>query len=291
MSRVIELLGCVAFVSLLLIVLGACASASSTPTLSSAAPKPSSSVNTAELRSELAQETDRQEPARADAEGAKEEDEEAKAKEEAEQARERQRKLIKLRRELEMAELKLAKAKIVKGQGELKYNDSLAKAEKDFELAKRKLQIFEKFTLPNRVARAELGVQYAEDRLWETQKELQQLELMYNEEQFADKTKEIVIERARKQLERSTRDLELRREELQTLKDVTLPLERMELELAAEQAKRALLDVQRDNEAALIDRNVAELSAEAEVVRIENELADLEEEIEEARQKKAKEAE
>jgi len=204
----------------------------------------------------------------------------------AKEARERERKLARLRRDMEAAQLKLAKAHTNEQNGELKHQEALASANVEMELAKRRLEAFNKFTAPKRVARAELDLQRAEDRHLEAREELQQLELMYKDEQFADQTKEIVIERARRRLARSTRDLELRRREFKTLTDVTLPMEQRELEHKAEQKKRAALNVQRDNEGALLDRKIAVINAESAVVKLENQLADLTEEIEKAQREK-----
>ncbi|HQL53837.1 MAG TPA: hypothetical protein PLQ87_03955, partial [Phycisphaerae bacterium] len=148
-------------------------------------------------------------------------------------------------------------------------------AETEFELAKKRLQIFQKMTVPNRLARAELELRQVEDGVTESQEELYQLELMYSDEQLADQTREIVIERAKRRLERAQRDLELRREEFRVLKEVNLPLEEQELDHAAELKKRAVLQTQRDNEPEIIDRQVAVINAELEVTRLEEEIADL----------------
>lgn len=191
------------------------------------------------------------------------------------QARERERKLARLRRQLEIAQLGVAKARIALEHGDLKYNDALAAAETEFELAKKRLQIFQKMTVPNRLARAELELRQVEDGVTESQEELYQLELMYSAEQLADQTREIVIERAKRRLERAQRDLELRREEFRVLKEVSLPLEEQELDHAAELKKRAVLQTQRDNEPEIIDRKVAVINAELEVTRLEEEIADL----------------
>ncbi len=196
--------------------------------------------------------------------------------------RERQRKLDRLIRNREVAQLNLAKAQTNLEHGELRQRDALASAEREFELSKRKLQIFQKFERPHRIARAELELRGVADSVREAEEELAQLELMYKDEQFADQTKEIVLERARRRLERSRRDLELRREEFERLKEITLPLEELELEHAAEQKKRAVLQTQRDNEAGIIDRQVALLNADAEILRIEQEIEELEEEHDEA---------
>lgn len=192
--------------------------------------------------------------------------------------RDQLRKRARLQRELKIAELKLAKAKIAVELGQLKQGDAQRLADEEFRLAKNRVAIFRDFTRPNRIARAEYDLQWAENNCWETCKELEQLEKMYAEEQFADATKEIVLERARRQLARAERDRELRQQEFKTLTEVTLPMEERELEHAAEQKKRATLQTQRDDEAGIIDRQIAVLQAEAEVERLENELGDLDEE-------------
>jgi len=193
-------------------------------------------------------------------------------------ARERERQRTRLERSLEVAQLNLAKARIAVELGDLKYNDQISHAEMEFELAKRRQQLFTKFTAPARLARGELSLQQAEDAMLEAREELSQLERAHGAEPSAEQGGETAIERAKRRLQRLERDLELRRAEHATLKDVTLPLEQSELDLAAEQKKRAVLQAQRDNEGALIDREIAALEAEAEVTRLENELADLREE-------------
>jgi hypothetical protein len=196
----------------------------------------------------------------------------------AREARERERKRTKLERSLEVAQLNLAKAQIAVELGDLKYNDQISHAEMEFELAKRRQQIFTKFTAPARLARGELSLQQAEDAVLEAREDLGQLERAHGAAQSGEEGKESAIERTKRRLQRLEHDLELRRVEHTTLKEVTLPLEQSELDLAAEHKKRAVLQVQRDNEGALIDRRIAVLNAEAEVARLENELADLREE-------------
>lgn len=186
-----------------------------------------------------------------------------------------QRRRAELERRLEIASLNLAKAQIEIELGQLKYRDAIARADTDFVLAKKRLQVFERMTAPNRRARAELDLQLAEDNVAEAQDELYQLELKYSAEEAADRSREIVIERARRRLERAQRDLELRREEFKTLTEVLLPLEQEELAFIGEQKKRAALQVQRDDEGPSLDRKMAVLSAEAEVQRLEEELRQL----------------
>jgi len=165
-----------------------------------------------------------------------------------------------LERRLHVAQLLLAKAQTELELGELRYRDQIARAEMEFELAKRRQQGFTRFIAPQRLARAELNMQQAEHGVLEARQALQQAE---------------GGELAERRLAHLKRDLELRRDELKTLQEVTLPLEQSELDLAAEVRKRAVLQTQRDNEGALIDRQVAVLTAEAEVARLEGALSEL----------------
>ena len=202
----------------------------------------------------------------------------------AQATRWRQRQLAWLRQRLEVAELNLARARIAAEHGELQYNDATALAEIELELAQKRLQIFEKMTVPDRIARAELDIQQAEDSISEAEEDLYQLQLKASDEHSADQSGETAIERAKRRIARAQRDLELRREEFRVLQEVALPLEQRELELASEQKKRAWLQVQRDNESVLIDHQIAILDAEAEVMHLEQNLADLAEQIEGAKQ-------
>jgi hypothetical protein len=179
-----------------------------------------------------------------------------------------------LQRRLHVAQLLLAKARTEIELGDLRYRDQVRHAEMELELAKRRQQSFAKFTVPHRLARAELSLQQAEDGVLEARAELQQLQ----QESSATRPAGLVRDQtavtcAQRRLQRLERDLELRRDEFKTLKEVTLPLEQSELDLAAEVKKRAVLQAQRDNEGPLIDRQIAVLKAEAEVTRLE-ELAD-----------------
>jgi hypothetical protein len=178
-----------------------------------------------------------------------------------------------LERRLHNTELLLAKAQTAIELGDLQYRDQIEIAEKAFELAKRHQQSFAKFIAPHRLARAELNLQQAEDRVREARLELEQLEPPSSTTQPAGPAPDnAAAERARRRLDYLQRDLELCREEFKTLKDVTLPLEQMELDLASEEKKRAVLQTQRDNEGPIIDRQVALSNAEAEVARLEKEL-------------------
>jgi len=107
----------------------------------------------------------------------------------------------------------------------------------------------------------------------EAKEELEQLEMMYKNQDLADMTKEIVIRRGKRRVERATQRLALQEREHQRLEQNTLPLERTKLAGEVEEKTRDLERARRTSESSLLDRRIALMSAESDVVRIETELA------------------
>ena len=97
----------------------------------------------------------------------------------------------------------------------------------------------------------------------------------HGDEEFADQTKDIVIERAHRRLQRSERDLKLRKADLANLQDRTIPVELTEHRLKVEAQERELEKLERDIEATRLSKRIAIMSAEFEVTRLQAELADL----------------
>ena len=190
------------------------------------------------------------------------------------------------RRKLEIAEQKLAKARQAAEHGEVETESKITAAEQTLIIATTKLQQLEQHIAPNKLARAELGLQGSQDRFNESQEEMTQLELMYAEEEFAEKTKEIVLERGKRRLERSRRDLEIRRRELEFTQSHDLPLQIQEQQFKVEQAQKSLDKAKRDSVGGIIDRSIATLTADAEVAKLQAELEKLEKEAQEKKEKK-----
>lgn len=198
------------------------------------------------------------------------------------------RKKAKTERDIEMAKLRLERAKMAVDLATQSNAQSLAKARVELELAQRKLKTFKEKSKPERINRAELGFQYATDSAREAQQELEQLEMMYKEDEFADKTKEIVLERGKRRMERAKRSLEIETESIATLKGETLPVEESEQELGVREKTESLERMTRDQAAAMIDLRVGLLGAEAEMIRLNEELEDAAREIAAFERKQAK---
>ena len=171
-----------------------------------------------------------------------------------------------------IARQKLVKAQVAAEHAQIQNQIAVAEAEGELELEQRRLAAFRDRSAPSRIEWSRLGLLRAEDRVKEAEEELTQLKLMYAEEDFADQTKEIVLERGRRRLERSRRDLELRTEDHAILTDETIPTEQREHELNVEKKTEALHKIRRDAEASALDNQIQITSAEAEVARLEAEI-------------------
>lgn len=182
------------------------------------------------------------------------------------------RKLAKLDRDLTLAEHKLARAKLARTHSDVKHGQAVAVAQRELDLQRQRLATFNDRSAPLRIEETHLDLTRAEDRAKESDEELKQLELMYAEEDFADQTKEIVLQRGRRNLARSLKALELKRQKLSILTERTLPTERTELEMSLAAKERALQQAQRDAQAATLDQQIAILSAESEVARLNDEI-------------------
>jgi hypothetical protein len=202
--------------------------------------------------------------------------------------RDKERQIARLERDLNVAQQKLEKARLSMEHTGLRNEASLIRAEAELDLAMRRLAIFNEQNVPSRLAWGELSLQNAQDRFQEAQEELDQLELMYNEDEFADQTKEIVLERGRRRLQRSQRDLELRRVDFATLQQQNLPVERREQELQVTDKEEGLKRAHEAVATSVIDQEIGLISAEGEIIRLENELDDTREEIEELKEEVAK---
>jgi hypothetical protein len=133
-------------------------------------------------------------------------------------------KRAKLARDLEVARQKVAQAQLVMDHQRANDEEAVRKAGADRDLAAAKLEDLEKHSAPVKLEKARLSFKEAEDNVLESREELEQLEMMYSEQEFGDKTSEIVIARAKRRLERAQWDLKIQTQELQNLEKETIPL-------------------------------------------------------------------
>lgn len=200
---------------------------------------------------------------------------EDKAKEKAE----RRARQARLTRELAIARVKLEQARLAADHQALDSKEAILKAEQERELSGSKLEDLQKNQGPSRLDKAKHGLKGAEDSLRENEEELAQLEMMYAESELGDKTKEIVIQRAKRRLEQVRWWLSIQQNDLTLLSEHSLPLETREAQQQLDDKTRALDAARRAADAAAIAKKIELLSAESEIARIEQELSDVAAEI------------
>jgi hypothetical protein len=206
-------------------------------------------------------------------------DQDAAAKQEkAREEREAKERDKALKRAALERELPIAREKLIKAQKDLSDQDldaqgAAVKLQKDLGLAKIKLETFEKREMPAKIAKAQLDLQNSRDGLDNSQEELEQLEIMYKEQDLADKTREIVIRRAKRDLERARQRLGLQEAEATLLTERTLPQDREKLALDVEEKEREIARAERAAQKATLEKRIALMAAESDIKRIEAEMA------------------
>ena len=176
--------------------------------------------------------------------------------------------------ELAMARLDLQLAEIETAARVRKAEAAAADAARAQEEAERALKVFLELERPRELADAQLDLDRADFRREGDQDELGELTAMYEAEEFAEMTKELVLKRGRKNLEFSQRALELERGKLELLRDETLPRKQRELELELEQARRAVGAAEAELSAARIEAEKKLAGARQELVKLERPLED-----------------
>ena len=88
------------------------------------------------------------------------------------------------------------------------------------------------------------------------------MELEEPEEEFAEKTKELVLNRGRRNLDHARRGLEIQEQKLQQLVEFDVPKEQFEKEMAATEAEQKLAQAGRSLELAKVKGKAAVVKAE-----------------------------
>ncbi len=150
----------------------------------------------------------------------------------------------------------------------------LEEAHRPLEHARADLGLFDGGTAPIRLQQAQLELDESAFEVAQSEAALKEILAMYAEEEFAELTVELVVERHEKELEFARRTYEIGKAELEHLKVAELPQERRELEETVRSAERALIEATRA-------AKLAELQAEISMAEAREELREIEEEEEE----------
>lgn len=178
-----------------------------------------------------------------------------------------------LERKIEIARQRLRKAELELAAAELAQAEKQRRAEAERLMAESRLKQLVALDQPARLAQARLNLQRVMDRAQEAADELKQIEIMYADSELDDKTAEFVVSRGRRNAERQAQQIEIERQQLESLEQHALPMELMKTELEARQKAVALEELARERETELLGKRIAVMSAEADLSKAEQDLA------------------
>lgn len=211
-------------------------------------------------------------PVQAEAAKPMEGKDDAKAK--AEARKQKQKELRNKQRELAATKVEQEIAAMDRTVRQLGVDAALAKTADDLTRARQDLESFLKEIKPRELAEKKLGLDQSTYRAEHSKDELGELTAMYDADEFARQTKELVLKRGRRDLEVAERNLALVQKESAFFETVTLPQREQEL-------RRKVADAELERRKAEIDAEKSKREAELALTKARDRLADLQEEIDE----------
>ncbi len=211
------------------------------------------------------------------AEAAKPDENEAKAK-----AKELEQKRFDL--ECKRSELKIERME--RESSARSARESVEDAEQRRAKAAAVLENFNKIEKPNQLAQLDLQLERSAQRLKEQQEELNELLAMYKNEDFADLTKELVVNRAKAAIAFAERDLALDKQEVENKKSHDLAWKHKGLEQDLVEAERGLRGAKESEERSKLKAQLEARKSEREIDQLEKDIAELEKKSESKEKKK-----
>lgn len=184
----------------------------------------------------------------------------AAAKSDDGDAQELQGKLDKAQIKLEIAQLDAKNAAAASAR-------AVESAKLDAEMAAQALANFLEVQKPLEMAEQTLSLDRSRQRVKESQEELEELEKMYAQEEFADLTKELVLGRGRSQLEMAKRSHELTEKRAAQDREYTWPRRERELADKVAATTRALQEAEMRAAKGELERKLALMDAEEAVTK------------------------
>jgi hypothetical protein len=181
-------------------------------------------------------------------------------------------KLEKKQRELDYAKMELDIAKMSAAADARESDASVQEATQKLEVVKKDRDNFKALEKPSKLADKQLDIDRAAWRMEETRQELAELEQMYKKEDFASLTKELVLNRGKKNLEFAQRGLDLAKKEQDGLTTHDLPKRETELDQSVERAEKALAEATAKKEKGAAETKLKLLRAEHRVAEAQREL-------------------
>lgn len=199
----------------------------------------------------------------------------------AEKARKLKREVADLEWKLEQAKLDLESARIQVELDRTEAEAAVADAAVDLQEAILALESYRDIEAVHERDSSQLSLDRAENRAVEAAQELAELQSMYDVEEFAEKTKELVISRGERNLAFAQRSLELQERSHALLVEWELPKKTRALERAVTKAERGAARARTELEKAKLDADKRLRAARHAIDDLERDLVEKREEREE----------
>lgn len=174
-------------------------------------------------------------------------------------------KLMKGGRELDYAKMELDLSKMSIAAETREADNAVTEATQKLDAVKRDRDNFKAREKPEKIADKQLDIDRAAWRMEESRQELAELESMYKKEDFAGLTKELVLQRGKKNLEFAQRGLELAKQTQEQLVSHELAKKELELDQAVERAEKALQEANAKKEKCATECKLKAMKAEHRV--------------------------
>ena len=159
---------------------------------------------------------------------------------------------------------------------------ALDKAKFEVDKAARALEWFTKEQKPRELEQKRISLDAQKSGAEAAKDEFAELESMYEEDEFASKTKELVLKRGRNQMELAARRLAVTEREFTELETRTMVDREKDLQRALADAERGLRTAQLEAEKAKLELDLAAAKAQDRVADLEKEIAELQKKLQKA---------
>jgi len=212
--------------------------------------------------------------------------EEQKAK--ADARKQKQKDLRNKRRDLDYARIEQQTGELDRRTRTLTVEAAMQRSAAELEQARRSLDLFLSEQRPREVEDKKISLDRSIYRAEEAKEELGELVAMYEADEFAKTTKELVLKRGRRQAELAERDLAVTKRENLEFEQHSLPQRERELRQKVADAEVERKKAEVDAEKARLELQIAERKSKEKLTDLEEEIADLEKEIAELPEAAAK---
>jgi hypothetical protein len=219
--------------------------------------------------------------ARKDGAANKDKDEaEQKARQQQEERKKKQEELRDKRRELGYAKIERQVAELDRRMRKMTVDAAVERAADALARARTELQIFQAEVKPRQLEERRISLDGASYRAEHSKDELGELTAMYDADEFARTTKELVLKRGRRDLEMAERRLAVERKEAEHFERQELPERERELQRKVADAELEHRKAELELEKARIEMDLGAQKAADRESDLAEQIADLEKDLE-----------